>query len=89
MGKTAYNWKFLTSANSVYNHETCLQGLGEDALFEDPDFPADEAALFYSPRPPEELEEYTWVSPKSLDILGSGHTGDIFSKEMRTCTTLQ
>ncbi len=30
------------------------------------DFPADEAALFYSPRPPEELEEYTWVSQTSL-----------------------
>ncbi len=26
------------------------------------DFPVDEAALFYSPRPPEELEEYAWVS---------------------------
>jgi hypothetical protein len=30
------------------------------------DFPVDEAALFYSPRPPEELEEYTWVSQTSL-----------------------
>jgi hypothetical protein len=44
-------------------------------LFEDPDFPADEAALFYSPRPPEELEEYTWVSPKLLDIKSAG--GDL------------
>jgi hypothetical protein len=29
------------------------------------DFPAEEAALFYSPRPPDELEEYTWVSQTS------------------------
>ncbi len=30
------------------------------------DFFVKEAALFYSPRPPEELEEYTWVSQTSL-----------------------
>ncbi len=30
------------------------------------DFPVEEAALFYSLRPPEELEEYTWVSQTYL-----------------------
>ncbi len=29
------------------------------------DFPVKEAALFYSPRPPDELEEYTSVSQTS------------------------
>jgi hypothetical protein len=30
------------------------------------DLPGDLAAFFYSPRQPEELEEYTWVSQTSL-----------------------
>ncbi len=30
------------------------------------DFPVEEDALFYSPRLPEELEEYTWVSQTFL-----------------------
>ncbi len=30
------------------------------------DFPVKEAALFYSPRLPEKLEEYTWVSQTFL-----------------------
>merc|ERR1719361_3313539 len=37
-----------------------LQGLGADSLFEDPDFPADSDALFYTNRTPEELAHFSW-----------------------------
>ena len=35
-------------------------------MFEDPDFPTDDAALFYSERGEDELAHYTWVRPHQL-----------------------
>ena len=39
---------------------------GPDAPWEDPQFPADETALFYSERPAEELADYSWARPRQL-----------------------
>ena len=35
-------------------------------LFEDPDFPADARALFYSERSEEELASFSWARPHQL-----------------------
>ncbi len=35
------------------------------------DFPVEEGAFFYSSRPPEELEEYTWVTSLQRRLLSS------------------
>ena len=43
-----------------------FEGVGEDSLFEDPDFPTDSSALFYSDRGDDELKQYTWLRPHEL-----------------------
>ena len=43
-----------------------LQNLGADCLFSDPDFPAENSALFYSSRPAAELSQFSWARPHQL-----------------------
>ena len=43
-----------------------LENLGQDNLFIDPDFPADNSAIFYSSRSEAELAQYSWVRPHQL-----------------------
>jgi len=43
-----------------------LQDVGESSLFEDPDFPADSSALFYSERGEDDLAHYSWIRPHQL-----------------------
>ena len=43
-----------------------VQSYGGGQLFEDPDFPADNKALFYSERSEAELGSYTWARPHQL-----------------------
>ena len=43
-----------------------LQKFGGSRLFEDPDFPADARALFYSERSEEELASFSWARPHQL-----------------------
>ena len=52
-------------SHSIGIYHVTTQGIG-DSLFEDPDFPADSLALFYSERDEDELAHYTWVRPHQL-----------------------
>jgi len=53
----------IMSTEKIYR---LLKNIGDDSLFEDPDFPADREALFYSERSEEELSHYSWIRPHQL-----------------------
>ena len=46
--------------------ELLLQNLGPDSLFCDPDFPAEDSALFYSSRSEAEVSQFSWARPHQL-----------------------
>ena len=53
--------------------KTFSQNVSEENLFEDPDFPANNDSLFYSERPAEELEKFSWVRPHQLGMYKNMH----------------
>ena len=56
-----------TSVAGITCHSHIVQSYGGGrGLFEDPDFPADDRALFYSQRSEAELQSFTWARPHQL-----------------------